>query len=346
VTSSWETVQVSSNGQYMVATVDGGDVYVSSDYGVHWTDENLGAGNWYASAMSESGQYMIAGAYGEDIYESNNYGVTWQLEPSSGAQGWSWMASSSSGQHMVATSYGGDAYTSSDYGVTWTDQTATSSFQPSFITSSASGQYLATGSSTSPYNAYTSSDYGVTWTDQTDGPQNVASLAYSANGQHLVAAAYGGDIFTADNTSFAPPVVSNQSVNVSSNSSITVNVLSGVSNADSSSLSTVASPTHGTAVDYQGSITYTPNPGYVGTDSLMFQVCSSIDSSSCAQATLTFNVTTATPTAPNTGAGLYASRMGATAASYGLGGFGLVVLAIGLRKAGLRLALLTHRKDC
>jgi hypothetical protein len=300
----WETIQISGDGQYMLGTIDGGDIYTSNNYGVTWTDEHVGTQSWYGSAMSQSGQYMTAGAYGQNIYQSSNYGATWTPEASSGSHAWAWMASSASGQYVAAATYSGNVYTSADYGVSWTDQTATSSFEPSFITSSASGQYLAAGAgSLGSADVYTSNDYGVTWTDQTDGPQNTEDIAYSASGQYLAAASYGGDIYTADNTSFAPPALVNQAISLRSGSSSTVNVLSGVANADSSTLSIVTPPLHGTAVDPSGTITYSPNADYVGPDSLVFQVCSSLNSLSCSQATLSFTVTAAVVSAPDTGYG-------------------------------------------
>ena len=56
----------------------------------------------------------------------------------------------------------------------------------------------------------------------------------------------------------------------------------------------VTPPTNGTAVI--GSIIYTPNPGFVGTDRVTYQICSPNDLSLCDAAVLTITVTAAAPT--------------------------------------------------
>ena len=99
------------------------------------------------------------------------------------------------------------------------------------------------------------------------------------------------------------PVITSQASSLVSGSSLNVNVLSGATGSpDPNSLSIVSRPRHGTAVDPPGTITYTPNKGYVGTDSLVYQVCSLDNESLCSQATLSFDVLVAN-SAPNTGFG-------------------------------------------
>jgi len=72
----------SSSGQYIIAGTDGGQVWISSDYGDNWSQANLyPSGNtvWDAVAVSATGQYMFAGNYAGSTlsYYSNNYGATW-----------------------------------------------------------------------------------------------------------------------------------------------------------------------------------------------------------------------------------------------------------------------------
>ena len=76
-------------------------------------------------------------------------------------------------------------------------------------------------------------------------------------------------------------------------------------------LSIVSGPTHGTATDTPGTITYTPNKGYRGSDSIEFRVCSSLDNQVCSTGVLSLNIiapaitanTDSTPAAPDTGFG-------------------------------------------
>ena len=59
-------------------------------------------------------------------------------------------------------------------------------------------------------------------------------------------------------------------------------------------LTIVTPPTNGTAV--VGSIIYTPNAGFAGTDQVTYQVCSPNDQAVCDTAVLTITVTAAAPT--------------------------------------------------
>ncbi|MEI6481682.1 MAG: Ig-like domain-containing protein, partial [Candidatus Saccharibacteria bacterium] len=71
-------------------------------------------------------------------------------------------------------------------------------------------------------------------------------------------------------------------------------------NPDASTLQIVSGPSHGTAVDPPNTITYTPNKGYTGPDSLTYRVCSTDNPLLCTQAVLSFNVVAGIP---NTGFG-------------------------------------------
>lgn len=88
---SWTAVQstqykrslaCSSSGQYVIMGTDGGQVWISSDYGDSWTQANLypsGSTLWDAVAISATGQYMFAGngAGSTYSYYSNDYGASW-----------------------------------------------------------------------------------------------------------------------------------------------------------------------------------------------------------------------------------------------------------------------------
>jgi len=98
------------------------------------------------------------------------------------------------------------------------------------------------------------------------------------------------------------PAIVDKTTTVASGSNTVVDVLTGIGgNPDSSTLTVVSGPSHGTAVDPPGTITYTPNKGYIGSDSLTYQVCSSLNAQVCNQAVLGFNVVAASP---NTGFGI------------------------------------------
>ena len=336
-----ETIASSASGQYLAAGIFAGDIFTSSDYGAHWTDQTLaGSRSWIGITSSASGQYVAAINEGGDIYTSSDYGVHWTDQTLAGSRGWIGIASSSNGQYLTAAVNGGDIYTSSDYGVHWTDQTLAGSLGWYSIASSSSGQYLT--AAVDGGDIYTSSDYGVHWTNETTGTSLSGlgwdSIASSSTGQHLAATAWGGDVYVGNDPALAPPKpgITNQSIAVTVNGSVTVDVLSGVSgDPDSSTLSIVSGPSHGQAVDPPGTITYTPNAGYSGSDSLVYQVCSSLDNTVCSQATLSFTVAAANAVkAPATGYGRPSQVSAAVS----------VLAALSLMFTGSGLMLLNRQK--
>jgi len=113
---------------------------------------------------------------------------------------------------------------------------------------------------------------------------------------------YLDNVYYAQLTGYLPPSSSSQPASASSDSSVTVDVLAGVSgDPDPSTLEIITGPAHGAATISGNNITYTAAKGYVGSDSLVFQVCSLNDASMCTQSTLSFTVTAAAVTTPNTG---------------------------------------------
>jgi len=156
----------------------------------------------------------------------------------------------------------------------------------------------------------------------------------NSTGQRIAAVEGGVDIFNGNYPALAPPSpgITNQNINVATNGSVTINVLNGVSgNPDPTTLSIVSDPSHGQAVDPTGTITYTPDLGYIGSDSLVYQVCSSLDNTVCSQATLSFSVGVAV-TAPNTGFGTQQSKSSwESVGIYSIAAFSLLITSIGLR---------------
>lgn len=129
----------------------------------------------------------------------------WTDHKALGTRLWQAIASSADGTHLAAVVAQGDIYTSADSGATWTDQTAAGSHTWAAIASSVDGTHLAAacglpdvgGGGGWEGNIYTSSDSGMVWTAQTSaGRQLWKSIASSANGRHLAAVAWNGDVWT------------------------------------------------------------------------------------------------------------------------------------------------------
>lgn len=185
----WAGVASSSDGSRVITAVNGGDIYTSSDYGAHWTDQtNAPTGvAWNTVTSSASGQYLAAAIDGPgDIYTSNDYGAHWTDQTLAGSHYWWKVVSSANGQYLVAAEDGGGIYTSSDYGVHWTAQTnAPTSASWHSLAVSADGKYAVAG--TYHQDFYTSSDYGVHWTDHTEVGTGfwINTAATSATGQYM-----------------------------------------------------------------------------------------------------------------------------------------------------------------
>ena len=129
-----------------------------------------------------------------------------------------------------------------------------------------------------------------------------------------------------------PVLPATKNATVLSGKSTVIDVTTGVSgNPDPATVTIVSGPSHGTAVDPPGTITYTPNAGYTGPDSLTYQVCSLDDSGICAQGVLDLNITT-TVIVPATGFGVFSNPFGKVLlGSLALAG-SLFVAAIASRK--------------
>ena len=200
-------IAISASGQYQTDVPYNGFIYISSDYGVTWTQKTQ-RDYWSGVSISASGQYQtaVSSALQSDqvspgfIYISSDYGVTWTQTTQK--EVWTSVSISASGQYQTAVSsglgstpvqaYPGFMYISSDYGVTWTQNPQKELWNS--VSISASGQYqtttsfgLQSGNLSSGF-IYISSDYGVTWTQNPQKPVGLG-VAVNATGQYQIIAA-------------------------------------------------------------------------------------------------------------------------------------------------------------
>jgi len=307
---AWQEAASSSDGKYLAANADGGHVWTSSDYGATWTDRAAaGARTWRGIASSGSGQVIVATVQNGDLYRSSDYGATWTNLTSGVAamhnKQWEKLDVSNDGSTIAAAIFGGHVFTSANSGSTWTDQSSLGNGSWDAVAVSYLGAHFAVGSVAG--DVFTSDDSGATWTNSTSSTSASgkfwSGLDFSGSGQRLVASdSGGGNLWTANNPAYtaAQPGVTNSTTTVTANGSVEVDVLGGISGfPDAATLAITSSPSHGMAVDPPGTITYTPAVGYVGSDSLSYQVCSTLDPTVCKGAVLDFSVV---PGAPGTGA--------------------------------------------
>jgi photosystem II stability/assembly factor-like uncharacterized protein len=187
----------------MVAVVNVGDIYRSSDYGATWTPTANGSLNslsWQSVASNSDGSKMVAVVINGDIYRSSDYGATWTPTGDThfNTNSWQSVASNSDGSKMVAVVYGGDIYRSNDYGATWnaTGDTNLNSLSWISVASNSDGSKMV--AVVYGGDIYRSSDYGATWTPTGNYGLNSLSwisVASNSDGSKMVAVVNGGDIY-------------------------------------------------------------------------------------------------------------------------------------------------------
>jgi hypothetical protein len=153
----------------------------------------------------------------------------------------------------------------------------------------------------------------------------VYSLAGLDSSSHPSNTAYFASL-----TGYTPPSVHNVSASSTTGTSTTVDVLKDATDGpDAATLSIISGPAHGTARVLSGKIVYKSQDGFVGSDSLVYKVCSVSDPSVCSQATLSINVVAV---APNTGVVPADGLRSSTIMLGGILGLGLAGVIYALRK--------------
>ncbi|MCP5521268.1 MAG: hypothetical protein H7A46_06940 [Verrucomicrobiales bacterium] len=185
---NWRSVASSDDGSKLVAVVDGGQIYTSTDCGANWTPRESNR-SWQSVASSADGSKLVAVAWSGQIYTSTDSGANWT--PRESDRQWQSVASSTDGSKLVAVVYNGQIYTSTDSGVSWTPRESDRSWHS--VASSADGIQLVAA----PFGSeiYTSTDSGESWTAQ-ENIRYWVSVASSADGSKLVALVNGGQIYT------------------------------------------------------------------------------------------------------------------------------------------------------
>jgi hypothetical protein len=178
---TWNSVSISSSGQYQTACGTVGLIYMSSDFGETWISKTTVSKNWTSVSISSTGQYQTALENGGLIYLSTDFGETWDSKTTVN-QNWCAISISSSGQYQTALTGGGLIYLSTDFGETWISKTTVPRNWKS-VSISSTGQYqtaVVYGSGL----IYMSTDFGETWNSKTTVNQNWIDVAISSTGQY------------------------------------------------------------------------------------------------------------------------------------------------------------------
>lgn len=203
---NWLSCAISASGKFQTAVEEFGSIYISSDYGVTWTNIfDIGNAMTNCISMSHSGQYQTA-SNGEKIYISSDYGVTW-TETKTINNTDIFVCISLSGKYQLVISQGDAIYRSTNFGVSWTKYSDENSdiynsiitFPSAGVSMSYDGRYQTIVCE----NIYRSSDYGVTWnttniiTDEEGywDDHNWYGVDMSSDGQYQVAIEIVGEVY-------------------------------------------------------------------------------------------------------------------------------------------------------
>lgn len=182
----WKKIASSDNGQYVIAVEVYGKAYLSSNYGVSFTQISgltYSSDFYQGAALSNDGQYqMIVSGHefssnNSIVQVSTNYGSTWTtVRSDSYANFYSCAMDSSGGTFLVGGGVGGSSFMirSTDQGATWTSVHAGSNNGASvndININASNGWAIATQPGTSFLGSYLvkSSNSGSSWTNISGG---------------------------------------------------------------------------------------------------------------------------------------------------------------------------------
>jgi len=201
-TNAWSSVASSADGSKLVAAVNGGGIYTSTNSGATWTLTSAGNAGWTGVASSADGTELAAVSWGDDpkIHISTNSGAAWNTHTVLWSPGvlvcnWSAVCLSADGTKLVAAAYSfvnplvipplvskGSILTSTNSGATW--KGGTSEYWSS-VASSADGNKLV--AAVKGGGIYTSTNSGATWTLTSAANASWTCVASSADGTKLAA---------------------------------------------------------------------------------------------------------------------------------------------------------------
>ena len=191
---NWKAVAASSDGSKLVAAVNGGNIFTSTNYGVTWQAKpSAGSLNWSSVASSADGTKLVACANPGFIYTSTDSGTNWMQRINSGNRNWTSVASSWDGTKLIACAANAGVYVSTDSGVNW-PAGLTGPVNFSGVASSGNGSNVVVVVQGSLI--YTSTSSGVTgsWTAR-ESNRAWTCVASSDDGSRLVAGVNAGFLY-------------------------------------------------------------------------------------------------------------------------------------------------------
>jgi hypothetical protein len=178
--TAYTGIAASSSGQYVVAVINGGYVWLSSNYGHSYSQSARSPYGQYASVTSDSTFAHLYAATNQYIYSSTDQGTSWS-QITTTVYAWTALATSGAGQYVYAVSSAQSNlfYRSENYGASWTNTASWASYSLGNVACSQSGAIVVTTCSTNTGVVLKSSNYGVTF----------AALSMPANNGYYISMA-------------------------------------------------------------------------------------------------------------------------------------------------------------
>ncbi len=218
---NWWSVACSGSGENLAALGSNPTVppytslYCSTDSGATWAAVPNSSPEATSISASADGSRLVAISYGSILWGvgplclSTNWADSWEC-PSGGAN-WTSITLSADGSKILAASTAvtrlevpAFLFGSTDGGQTWAGHPPPGYYVPEltvnpgphmlWLASSAQGSFAAAAYGV---GIYTSADFGVTWVTNNAPNTNWQCIACSADGHKMVAAVWGGLIYTA-----------------------------------------------------------------------------------------------------------------------------------------------------
>lgn len=201
VDRNWASAALSSSGENISAVVNGGNIWISEDFGENWVEKNLGTDlAWSSISVSFDSMYQTAVVNGGKIWSSSDFGENWtQLDVEQLA--WTSVAMSKNGKYQTAVVYAGNIWTSSDFGETWIKIILNSVFPNDVknfksVAMNYNGEIqIAVGYSS---DIIRSINYGETWAQISGTSKSWSSVCLSYTGQYGLAVSSNGKLYTSN----------------------------------------------------------------------------------------------------------------------------------------------------
>jgi hypothetical protein len=171
-----------------VYTAQGGTgVYVSSDNGATWNQQNNGITDLNVTSLLAIDGYLFAGSNSGKIFISQNNGTDWKPAGSLGSNGSQVKSIITAGGYIFAGTFSNGIYRSNDNGKTWDSTSFPAAYQVRSIVAAGTNIFAAAYDG----GVYTSADNGTTWTLVNNGLTNLSLTGLSASGNDLYAGTNG-----------------------------------------------------------------------------------------------------------------------------------------------------------